>query len=244
MDTYPYGTSLYTTAIGTCFIAAGLPSNPAIRTICRFAGTLIGTILSSPGDIQEAARDTRHMTATVNNAATSIDTALDTIDSDHWEKMARPDVDAAVKKFTTQAKNSSQVYEGLAGALDQLAKHSFQAAVASISVATVLATLSALSAAGKLFPPTTVATDLTATASSAAALAVLRAIVGNSKGVYLAAAGIAGSATMFMGGSASDMSKAVTPSDPKKMPAFEQVYIPNLPQFGKDGQPLGTKKDV
>ncbi|MEU4228841.1 hypothetical protein AB0F17_31485 [Nonomuraea sp. NPDC026600] len=244
MDSYSYGVDLYTTAIGECFIAAGLPSNPAIRTICRFSGTLIGTILSSPSDIRNAARNTREMTTTVNNSATSIDTALDTIDHDDWEKMSRSEVDAAVKKFTTQAKNSSQVYEGLAGALDQLAKHSFQLAVTSISVATVLATLSALSAAGKLFPPTTVATDLTATTSCAAALAVLKAIVGNSKGVYLAAAGIAGSAGMFMGGAATNMTNAVTPSDPKKMPAFEQVYIPNLPTFDKDGQPLGTKKDV
>lgn len=244
MDSYEYGVDLYTTAIGECFIAAGLPSNPAIRTICRFAGTLIGTILSSPSDIRNAARNTRDMTTTVHKAATSIDTALDTIDSDDWEKMARPDVDAAVKKFTAEAKNSSQAYEGLAEALDQLAKHSFQAAVASVTVGTVLAALSALSAAGKLFPPTAVATDLTATASSGAALAVLRSIVGNSKGVYLAAAGIAGSAGMFMGSQSQSMSKAVTPSDPKKMPAFEQVYIPNLPQFGKDGQPLGTKKEA
>ncbi|HUR07427.1 MAG TPA: hypothetical protein VM347_33125 [Nonomuraea sp.] len=236
---------MYTTAVGECFLAAGLPSNPAIRTICRFAGTLIGTILSSPSDIREAARNTRHMTTTVNNAATSIDTALDTIDHDDWEKMSRPEVDTAVKKFTTQAKNSSQVYDGLAGALDQLAKHSFQAAVASVSVATVLAALSALSAAGKFFPPTAVATDLTATASSGAALATLRAIVGKSKVVYMTAGGVAMTAGMYMGQSASEnMSRAVTPTDPKTTPAFEQVYIPNLPQIDKDGQPLGTKKDV
>jgi hypothetical protein len=245
MDSYAYGTDLYTTAIGECFIAAGLPSNPAIQTICRFSGTLIGTILSSPSDIRDAARNTRHMTTTVNNAATSIDTALDTIDHDDWEKMSRPEVDTAVKKFTTQAKNSSQVYDGLAGALDQLAGHSFQAAVASASVASVLLALSSLSAAGKLFPPTAVATDLTATASSSAALVVLRSMVGKSKGVYMAAAGIASAAGMFMGQSASEnMSKAVTPTDPKTTPAFEQVYIPNLPQVDKDGQPLGTKKDV
>ncbi|MFD1542268.1 hypothetical protein [Nonomuraea guangzhouensis] len=245
MDSYEYGISMYTAAIGACFVASGLPSNPAIQTICRFSGTLIGTVLSSPSDIREAARNTREMTTTVNNAAASIDTALDTIDHDDWEKMSRPEVDTAVKKFTTQAKNSSQAYSELAGALDQLAGHSFQMAVASVSVATVLATLSALSAAGKLFPPTAVATDISATASSSAALVVLRSIVGKSKAVYMAAGGVATAAGMFMGQSASEnMTKAVTPTDPKKMPAFEQVYIPNLPTFDKDGQPLGPKKEA
>ncbi|WP_433512531.1 WXG100 family type VII secretion target [Nonomuraea sp. CA-143628] len=242
MDFYDQGTTLYTTAIAECVIAAGLPSNPAIQTISRFAGALIGTILSSPSDIRGAARHTRDMTTTVNDAAASIDTALDTIDSDDWEKMARPDVDSAVKKFTKEAKNSTQAYEGLAQALDQLAGHSFQGAVTSASVASILVALSGLSAAGKLFPPTAVATDLSATASSVAALAVLKSIVGKSKGVYMAAAGIASAAGMYMGQSAAEnMSKAVTPTDPKNAPAFEQVYIPNLPTFDKDGQPLGMK---
>ena len=89
------------------------------------------------------------------------------------------------------------------------------------------------------------ATDLTATASSSAALVVLKSIVGKSKGVYMAAAGIASAAGMYMGQSAAEnMSKAVTPTDPKDAPAFEQVYIPNLPTFDKDGQPLGMKKDA
>ncbi|MEV0350456.1 hypothetical protein AB0H88_32135 [Nonomuraea sp. NPDC050680] len=245
MDFYSNGTTYYSVAMGLCLYGAVLPSNPALKTMCKFAGTMIGTMYSSPSDIREAARNTRGMTTTVNNAAASIDSALDTIDHDDWEKMARPDVDSAVKKFTAEAKKSSPSYEGLAGALDQLAKHSFQMSVAGLSVATVLVALSHASAAGKLFPPTTVATELATSLSGGAALATLRSIAGSGLQVYLAAAGVAGAAAMYLSQSASqNMNKAVTPTDPKSTPAFEQVYIPNLPRIGKDGQPLGMKKDA
>ncbi|MEV6151129.1 WXG100 family type VII secretion target [Nonomuraea sp. NPDC052129] len=224
-----------------------MPSNPVLRTVSKFAGTLVGTMYSSPSDIREAARNTRDMKTTIHDAATSIDTALNTIDSDDWEKMARPDVDAAVKKFTSEAKNSSQVYEELAGALDQLARNSFQMSVASLSVATILVTLSHASVVSKFIPGFGAAADLATAASGSAALGTLRTVATSSMAVFAKAAAIAGLVAVVMQmvqNSSTKMGKAVTPTDPKSMPAFEQVVIPNLPMFGKDGKALGMKKDA
>ncbi|MBT2224516.1 WXG100 family type VII secretion target [Nonomuraea sp. NEAU-A123] len=245
MDYYSNGTTYYSVAMGLCLAAAVMPSNPALKTISKFAGTLIGTMYSSPSDIREAARHTRGMTKTVDNAATSIDTAINTISDDDWEKMARPDVDAAMKKFTAQAKNGSQIYEALARALDQLAQNSFQMSVAGVSVASVLVALSIASVASKTFPPAAPAIELATTASGSAALAALRKIATSSMAIYATAGSIAATVALQMSQSASEnMNKAVTPTDSKEMPVFEQVYIPNLPRFGKDHKPLGTKKDA
>jgi hypothetical protein len=242
MDAYDGGTNLFHVALVECLVAMAMPSNPALKMIVKLTATMIGTVYSSPSDIREAARGSHETGDTVDTSGKSIDAALAQLSDDDWEKMGKEQVDAAVKKFTKEADNGKDVFHGLGDALDQLAKHSFQLGVASLSVATILLALSQLSAAGKIFPPAMPATEAATLPAGNAALATLRSMVAKGAVVYGTAAGLASMVTLILAQlSSKSLGKAANPSGDAK-PEFQQVYLPDLPQYDQDGQPLKARK--
>ncbi|WP_219467200.1 hypothetical protein [Nonomuraea rhizosphaerae] len=244
MDAYANGTHLFTFALTECLYAMVLPSNPALKMATGVTATLIGTIYSSPHDIRAAARNSHEMSRTVGDSGQIIDKAIAGISDDDWTKMGREEVDEAKKLFLRESGDGERIFGALGDSLDQLAKHSFQLAVASVAVSSVLLALSMASSAGKLFPPAAPAVEAATIPAGNAAMAALRGVVTKGSTVYLMSAGLATTVAMQLATMSSrSLTNSVNPTGKGDLPEFEQVYLPNLPTLTKDGKPLTEKKD-
>lgn len=216
------GTSLYTVAIANTAASTFVFGAPAAA-----AAAVIGTMFSSPSDMEDAANKWRGMNEKIDKFKSELTSADKSVTAEQWQNIGRDEYSAVLEKFQGQLDKTKSLNGNLAGALDHLAGLSLFGAGASavgslplVGFAIAAVTPSPLSAGAKVLGSTYVA--MFRLSLSAIAKKHLKAL--------MVGAAIGATVMMILQSQATEnFTKAMSPTSPDEQVDFTQVNIENLP---------------
>ncbi|GAA2320258.1 hypothetical protein GCM10010149_86400 [Nonomuraea roseoviolacea subsp. roseoviolacea] len=236
MDNYDAGLALYIEGIAASIGASYFAVNPMLKFIAKYIGTSIGTILSSPGAINDEGNRSGDLGETVGKAAIMLKEAFDKVTDEQWEKMGREAAEQAKEKFGVEATDAKEVFDGMKDLLHSLANLSLAGAVVSGVVGATIVSLVLLSNATKVLGPLSASTDIATVGAGNSLMNLVRYIVGRNRLAFVTAASLtSGMAAIFMMRANSTAAKVTHPTG-TKAPDFKQVYLPDLPRQDAKGR--------
>ncbi|MEU8109433.1 hypothetical protein AB0C18_37580 [Nonomuraea muscovyensis] len=229
------GTTMYITALGlTAYSTRALGPRAAI------AEAIIGTLYSSPSDIQDASDAWRSVVPKLDAFQAKLDAVEKDVPEEDWKEMSRPEFQQVKKDFLARKDDSKQVYTGVADVLGGLSDLSQAAAVFSLVGASGLAAWATSTYISAMSLPTSVAIRLAGQMFVQGFLYGLKALATQHRKAMLISAGVAvGAASLLASYKTQELTKQATP---ETAPDFTQVYLEGLPQEGMPGSTAGLPK--
>lgn len=245
MDFKDTGTYAYSTAIALCLYSAG-----AFGKTSMISAGIIGTLLSSPSDMQGMANEWRVVSAALETFNSALDNVEKQVKDDDWHHMSRPDFQASKQAFLDRAANAKTIYHGMSDTDSGMATLSLALAAFCLTGATTLAACASWVYLSRAMGATIGAGVAAAFSAQAAGNAVsesfrkmLVSAAWKSRKALLAGAAIGGIATFVLSRFAdAELRKASTPHDPA--PDFSQVVLRDLPLKDDKGQDLKPVQDL
>jgi hypothetical protein len=219
------GTTLYTTALGLTVYSALAFGRPA-----SIAAAIIGTLYSSPGDIQDASNAWRSAVPKLEGFRAKLDALEKDVPEEDWKEMSRPEFQKAKQAFLARTDDSKEVYTGVADVLGGLSSLSQAAAVFSLVGASGLATWANLKYMTAWNVGLSMGLHAAGNMYALAFKAGLQALAAKHRKAMLVSAGVAvGAASLLASHKAEELQRQVAP---ERAPDFTQTSIEGLPQTG------------
>lgn len=225
------GTTMYLTAIGlTVYSQLAFGPKGAMAT------TLIGTLYSSPSDIQDASDSWRRIVPKLDAFQAKLDALEKDVPEEDWKEMSRPEFQQVKKDFLARKDDSKAVYTGVADVLSGLSKLSEGAAVFSLAGASGMAMWATARYISKLNLGVALGVQGLSAMFVQGFLNGLRLLATKHRKAMMISAGVATAAGYML---ASHMAQELTKQTaPEKAPDFTQVYLEGLPQDSTSGTGL------
>ncbi|MBB6350665.1 hypothetical protein ACWGH8_11720 [Nonomuraea muscovyensis] len=222
------GTTMYTTALGLTVYSA-----TAFGPLAAISTTIIGTLYSSPSDIQDASNAWRSVVPKLDAFKAKLDTVEKDVPEEDWKEMSRPEFQQVKKDFLARKDDSKVVYTGVADVLGGLSGLSLAAAVFSLVGASGMAMWATTIYLTRWNAALALGGQATGNMYVQAFTNGLKVLATKQRKAMLISAGVAvGAASLLASQKAQELTKQATPEN---APDFTQVYLEGLPQEGMPG---------
>jgi uncharacterized protein YukE len=235
---YDAGTTLYTGAIATCITAGALSGNPIFANAIRTTTVLMGTLFSSPSDIDDAGEKWKEVKTQFLKAVKALEKADWGLSPEAWKNLGEKAYREAYKKFVQEAEKIKPLFDGCGQSLKQLAMLSMGAAIVCAAGAAALLLVSAIKIAGSLIPGFQLAwMAIQYSVSTAISRSILGVVKNNAMAMAVISGIVMAVSTFFSSLIGEKLSKAATPQNKASTPDVQQVTIEGLPMPMPTGLP-------
>ncbi|MEV6860990.1 hypothetical protein AB0M44_08290 [Streptosporangium subroseum] len=230
VNQYDAGFTLYTSAIATCVTAGALSDNPLLRWAVRTITVSIGTLFSSPSDIDDAGEKWKGVGGQLLEVNTALKAADSKISEKSWKNMGEKEYREALKLLLDEIEKLKPLTDNTGGALKQLAMLSMVAAGFCMVGASLLLTVTAIGIASGLVPGLKLAwTAVQLSVANLLSKTIISIIKNNALAMGMIVGAIMMVSSFFTDLLGDKLSKAASPTAAGSTPNFEEVVIKGLP---------------
>ncbi|MFG3435862.1 hypothetical protein ACGF0J_01340 [Nonomuraea sp. NPDC047897] len=229
------GTTMYVTALGLTAYSA-----MAFGPLARIATAIIGTLYSSPSDIQDASNAWRRIVSKLDAFQAKLDALEKDVPEEDWKEMSRPEYQQVKKDFLARKDDSKPVYTGVADVLGGLSSLSQAAAVFSLAGASGMAMWATIVYLTRWNAALAAGGQATGNMYVQAFTGGLKLLAMQQRKAMLISASVTMTAGALLASmKAEELTKQATP---ETAPDYTQVYLEGLPQPDVPGSSSGLPR--